>query len=632
MDLSAYHANYTPIDLGNFSAPQPQQQKKKKNFFVDQISTAGGILGGIGGSFLSPIAGTAAGAGAGSALGQALENLITHDNVTKDVAKEGALGAVFGAGPIKLLKGGAALAAGRGIEGASQAALTPLRQKAGQALTNTADDLAIKNFRLTPSQLSNFQKKFGEDAGTVIRKYGFQTADDIAHKGIDPLQEQFNQAVTSIPGVAKQDLQKSLISRINKLTSAGPSDTQAMGKQLQQESKALLNKFGDTIDANELNAVRQQFDQLVNYTEKAANPARYGVNKRVADALRETLQKADPTGQLKGVGRELQKLRQLSENATRQEQLGRGSLPLNLPTLLGGATGAAAGGPVGAAGAALGTAAINSNAGRRLTMATAEKLGSGLSNSGSTGQSLKGIAGRVGTIGALQSAGDFSPQQPGTLEDALNQSLTTSATSPINAPNSTNPINANIGQGYQTGGDLSSGSPYSKEALLSDIQRDPQNADNYIAYYQKLDEIFGASAQPKLNSTASGVIADTITGLNSLNELSQKIGDSNVNNPIIGQIRGRNPFDTNAQNLQASIATAKQIVGKALEGGVLRKEDEAKYAKILPTLGDTDAVAQHKISELINLISQRLNQYQSNIGTGGANSLEDALLASQGAN
>jgi hypothetical protein len=56
----------------------------------------------------------------------------------------------------------------------------------------------------------------------------------------------------------------------------------------------------------------------------------------------------------------------------------------------------------------------------------------------------------------------------------------------------------------------------------------------------------------------------------------------------------------------------------------LRKEDEYKYAKILPKLGDTDATAQYKIQQLIGLISNRLNEYKSNIGAG--TTLEDAVM------
>ena len=59
--------------------------------------------------------------------------------------------------------------------------------------------------------------------------------------------------------------------------------------------------------------------------------------------------------------------------------------------------------------------------------------------------------------------------------------------------------------------------------------------------------------------------------------------------------------DRVARRIQA-IATAKQIIGKGLEGGVLRKEDEEKYNKILPTNWDDDHVAYQKLQFLREVI------------------------------
>jgi hypothetical protein len=49
---------------------------------------------------------------------------------------------------------------------------------------------------------------------------------------------------------------------------------------------------------------------------------------------------------------------------------------------------------------------------------------------------------------------------------------------------------------------------------------------------------------------------------------------------------------------QGTIDRVKQVIGKALEGGVLRKEDEIKYEKILPTIGDPPSVAKAKLKGL----------------------------------
>lgn len=51
--------------------------------------------------------------------------------------------------------------------------------------------------------------------------------------------------------------------------------------------------------------------------------------------------------------------------------------------------------------------------------------------------------------------------------------------------------------------------------------------------------------------------------------------------------------------LQSHVDRVRQRVGKALEGGVLRKEDEEKYKKILATLWDFDSVGIGKIDGLI---------------------------------
>jgi hypothetical protein len=64
-------------------------------------------------------------------------------------------------------------------------------------------------------------------------------------------------------------------------------------------------------------------------------------------------------------------------------------------------------------------------------------------------------------------------------------------------------------------------------------------------------------------------------------------------------------WGTDAKQKQAVIDRVKQVIGKALEGGVLRKEDEAKYAKILPTIGDPTAVVEAKLAGLEAALQRR---------------------------
>lgn len=210
------------------------------------------------------------------------------------------------------------------------------------------------------------------------------------------------------------------------------------------------------------------------------------------------------------------------------------------------------------------------------------------------------------TMNQLAAAGITDPQQ---MFDALSGQgdyapQTETATDATGGLQATSVDYANAAYQAMQAGDLKSAKAYMDFAKVT-------------AEFEK--NMGGAGGSGGLNSTASGVIADTKTGLASLQNLSQNISKNGANSPIIGDIRAKNPWDTTAQSLQADIATTRQIVGKALEGGVLRKEDEVKYKKILPTVGDTDAVAQYKIQALINLISSRLGEYQNSLtgGTGG---------------
>lgn len=612
---------------------QPVQQKKKKNFWLDQISTAGGILGGIGGSFIAPVAGTAGGAAAGSALGEAIEKMIDPNSTDwGNVAQEGIIGGIMGAGPIKLLKGAGAgakaLATGADdvVGVASKAALTPLRQKAGQAILGAADNLAVKNFRLTPTQLTKFQGKFGEDAGQVIRKYGFQSADDITTKGIEPLQQQFDDAITGITGVTKDSLKTNLMKRVNKLSTAGPSDTKAVGGQLKKEADNLLKGYGDVIDAKELNLIRRQFDDLVNYTEKAANPARYGVNKRMADGIRETLQQADQTGNLKNVGRELNKLRQLSDIASKQSQLGRGSLPFGLTNLLGGGVGAGiAGGPAGAIGGAAATAAVNSPTGRRLAMSGAEKLGGKLAAT-KGGQSSLGIAGRIGATGMLRGAGGSQEDPMLNSQSLENSDMSMMTPTTMNA--TTNASNM-MGEQYQTQQDPSS--PFAPQNLESAIMQimqqggDMGDVSKFLTVAKTMQELTGGNqAQAKPLSQGQQERADLIKALDNTEGI-MSTGSINYG-PIGSRVEGVksmfNAADPETLAFKNTVSGLRAAITKARAGASLTPGELKMLAQYTPSDTDSEQVVRSKLAQLRGLYG-----YQAPIG--GGSSLEDAIMQSQ---
>lgn len=61
--------------------------------------------------------------------------------------------------------------------------------------------------------------------------------------------------------------------------------------------------------------------------------------------------------------------------------------------------------------------------------------------------------------------------------------------------------------------------------------------------------------------------------------------------------------------MQAHIDAVKQKIGKLMEGGVLRKEDEVKYARILPTVYDSPQVQAYKMQKTVETLQQDIYNY-----------------------
>ncbi|HYC56721.1 MAG TPA: hypothetical protein VEL28_17455, partial [Candidatus Binatia bacterium] len=115
-----------------------------------------------------------------------------------------------------------------------------------------------------------------------------------------------------------------------------------------------------------------------------------------------------------------------------------------------------------------------------------------------------------------------------------------------------------------------------------------------------------------VTSGDAGRIADLDTSLNDLQTLRGEITTqggvgtaSRIGAALPNVISETFGWGESAKQRQAVIDRVKQVIGKALEGGVLRKEDEYKYAKILPTIGDTPAVAKSKLDGLETALIQR---------------------------
>lgn len=82
-------------------------------------------------------------------------------------------------------------------------------------------------------------------------------------------------------------------------------------------------------------------------------------------------------------------------------------------------------------------------------------------------------------------------------------------------------------------------------------------------------------------------------------------------------IDANNPYNEDAQTLDAQIRTASQAFGRFMEGGVLRKEDEEKYRKMFPNLRDTDAVKKNKLAIVRRMLASKYEDDRKTLGASG---------------
>lgn len=116
-----------------------------------------------------------------------------------------------------------------------------------------------------------------------------------------------------------------------------------------------------------------------------------------------------------------------------------------------------------------------------------------------------------------------------------------------------------------------------------------------------------------LSATGAKQITDIQSGQNLLDNLDKALTTyQDKLGPVRGRIGSANVQDTDAQAFQSQVNLAAQVVGRAIEGGVLRKEDEEKYKKILPQLTDTPAVARRKLENVRGLLKTQLQLSQQN--------------------
>lgn len=111
-----------------------------------------------------------------------------------------------------------------------------------------------------------------------------------------------------------------------------------------------------------------------------------------------------------------------------------------------------------------------------------------------------------------------------------------------------------------------------------------------------------------MNESAVVKIAESRSALSALRDLrATLVQNEQYMGPIAG-LAALNPY-SDARKAQADIDRVKQRVGKALEGGVLRKEDEEKYKKILAKLRDEPSTAIYKVDQMLEDIQRDMDVF-----------------------
>jgi hypothetical protein len=109
-----------------------------------------------------------------------------------------------------------------------------------------------------------------------------------------------------------------------------------------------------------------------------------------------------------------------------------------------------------------------------------------------------------------------------------------------------------------------------------------------------------------------GVIRETLQGVPGGTGTAARIGAALPD--VVTELTG---VGAGPKSRQATIDRVKQVIGKALEGGVLRKEDEEKYKKILPTIQDPPDVVETKLTGLEQAIRLRRERHLENLSSAG---------------
>lgn len=161
--------------------------------------------------------------------------------------------------------------------------------------------------------------------------------------------------------------------------------------------------------------------------------------------------------------------------------------------------------------------------------------------------------------------------------------------------------------------------PLAKQ-VMKGLRGKGSNLAEEMAKAMQLQAIKGENRPvPAGQAVEIGGTEDAIASLDKIMVVIPNIGGTGSWTPITDPLNSLNPWNTRVQAKKQYIATIKQVIGKGLEGGVLRAEDERKYEKIIPKMGDTKDVFMIKASQLRETIVNKRKFMLKGLGNAGFN-------------
>ncbi len=652
---------------GSVTPMQPQKKKKptgrggSATSFISEGGALGGAAAGAAVGSVVPIVGTAigglVGAGLGAFGGRLIENKARDDEFrVGSAATEGALTTVLG-GPGKLIKGGlaarSAVRQGDGLVDALTAAATASSAKkggvkaaAGNKLSGASDNLATRALKLNGSQFNtDFANKTGEEVGQFATRFGLINKDAKTIKSTiyDPAQKVYSAAVTQIGDVPKADVLKTIQKELApKLNSAFPEEKKFAQSVLDQANTILI-KYGRTIPATELNKLKSEAYSKVNkkFVDKSGvdsnnlyDTLSNSFRKSIGEAADKRGIEVDPnvlreaglnfkSTRLSDFGNELNALNEITRKIDVASRVGKGSSIFGLNRSTGAVGGGVLGGPVGAAAGFAGSALAGSPrvmgaAAKGLNVA-GDALQGGVRPQGS-GAIRAGAQGIVGAnlVDSLMGAGqsDMAPDMS-TMD-----------------PNSMNMSNAdNMGTLSPDQAGTASANPYSREALLSDIQRDPANQAKYIEYYQMMQELYPESTTPELTSGQATRAASAQNALRDIPLLMEAIESGKLGGakalPGSGTAIGRRVLGT--EDLDAAMFNIADNILRARSGAAAPEAEVRRFVNtFLPAPTDSAEAKRLKLDRTMRELQSMLNPAAAAGGTLSSSpaDLTEALMSS----